>query len=385
MCRRQPGRRCHRHCVEKLTAAQTVLMQLQAGDRADRAAVNAAADRVAAAATELDATGRGRQELRSGIAQLEGHAGVDVDLHRQELAARLVAAEALVDERRRQQRHMPVSASCGDAEQDRLRRAIGKARGVLARTQVQMMLSRDDPADLQRWAGRHREAAVAALDLHAQLRTAQAGGAPAEGFLSQSEQRVWRRGGADQAAMVALSHRRAVMHDLPDAFDTVVPVSTRKARATGEVYRGAEPESVEELYTDAAAAAAASAGDRGDSPSGGDDDDGDLTDDGDLADDDIDDAEPTDRETGGVDRTAQSGRNPNDRATVDRRGRRKAERGQQKQAQQRAGQRRKRELREVRMVVQRVKWLSSKADQGQGTGIECGGVLMLDYFQTTLG
>ena len=385
MCRRQPGRRCHRHCVEKLTAAQTVLMDLQAGESADRAAVSAAADRVAAVATELDATGRGRQELRSSIAQLEGHAGADVDLHRQELAARLVAAEALVDERRRQQRHMPVSASCGDAEQDRLRRAIGKARGDLARTQVQMMLSRDDPAALQRWAGRHREAALAALDLHSQLRMAQAGGSPAEGFLSQSEQRVWRRGSADQAAMVALSHRRAVMHDLPDAFDTVVPMGTREARATGEVYRGAEPEPVEELYADATTAAASSASDGGNSPSGG-DDDGDLADDDiDDDDDDDDDEEPTDRETGGVDRTAQSGLNPSGRATFDRRGRRKAERRQQKQAQQRAGQRRKRELREVRMVVQRVKRLSSKADQGQGTGMECGGVLMLDYFQTNLG
>ena len=389
MCRRQPGRRCHRHCVEKLTAAQKVLMDLQAGESEDRAAVSAAADRVAAVATELDATGRGRQELRSSIAQLEGHAGVDVDLHRQELAARLVAAEALVDERRRQQRHMPVSASCGDAEQDRLRRAIGKARGDLARTQVQMMLSRDDPAALQRWAGRHREAALAALDLHSQLRMAQAGGSPAEGFLSQSEQRVWRRGSADQAAMVALSHRRAVMHDLPDAFDTVVPMGTREARATGEVYRGAEPEPVEELYADATTAAAASARDHVDSPSRGDDDggpaDGDLADD-DIADDDIaDDAEPTDREAGGVDRTSQSGQNPSDRATVDRRGRRKTERRQQKRAQQRAGQRRKRELREVRMIVQRVKRLSSKADQGQGTGMECGGVLMLDYFQTNLG
>ena len=37
------------------------------------------------------------------------------------------------------------------------------------------------------------------------------------------------------------------------------------------------------------------------------------------------------------------------------------------------------------MIVQRVKRLSSKADQGQGTGMECGGVLMLDYFQTNLG
>lgn len=385
MCRRQPGRRCHRHCVEKLTAAQKVLMDLQAGESEDRAAVSAAADRVAAVATELDATGRGRQELRSSIAQLEGHAGVDVDLHRQELAARLVAAEALVDERRRQQRHMPVSASSGDAEQDRLRRAIGKARGDLARTQVQMMLSRDDPAALQRWAGRHRDAALAALDLHSQLRMAQAGGSPAEGFLSQSEQRVWRRGSADQAAMVALSHRRAVMHDLPDAFETVVPMSTREARATGEVYRGAEPEPGEELYGDTATAAASSASDRGNSLSGG-DDDGDLADDDiDGDDDDDDDEEPTDRETGGVDRTSQSDQTPSGRATFDRRGRRTAERRQQKQAQQRAGQRRKRELREVRMVVQRVKRVSSKADQGQGTGMECGGVLMLDYFQTNLG
>ena len=55
MCRRQPGRRCHRHCVEKLTAAQKVLMHLQAGEGADSAAVSAAADRVAVVATELAA------------------------------------------------------------------------------------------------------------------------------------------------------------------------------------------------------------------------------------------------------------------------------------------------------------------------------------------
>jgi len=364
-------------------------MELQASGCTDQAAVNAAADRVAVVATELDATGRGRQELQSSIAQLEGHAGQDVDLHRQELAARLVAAEALVDERRRQQRHMPAPLpGDGDAEQVRLRRAIGKARGDLARTQVQMMLSRDDPAAVQRWAGRHREAALAALDLHTQLRTAQAGGAPAPGFLSASEQRLWRRGGADQAAMVALSHRRAVIRDHPDAFDTVVPVGTREARETGEVYQGAKPEPVEDLYGDPAdseeeSTATPDASEPEDNSTREPDDDRDVdTTDNQVYDDD----EPVATSPGrkGT-RTAPSGRHTTDRATADRKRRRKAERRQQKQAQQRAGQRRKREIREVSVMVHRVKRLSSKADQGQGTGIECGGVLMLDYFQTNLG
>ena len=376
MCRRQPGRRCHRHCVEKLTAAQTALMELQAGGSTDQAAVNAAADRLAAVATELDATGRGRQQLRSGIAQLEGHDGEDVDLHRQELAARLVAAEALVDERRRQQRHMPAPPPGDDAGQVRLARAIGKARGDLARSQVQMMLSRDDPAGLHRWVSRHREAAMAALDLHAQLRTARAGGAPAPGFLSESEQRVWRRGGADEAAMVALSHRRAVIHDHPDAFDTVIPLGTRDAREAGEVYQGAKPEPVEDLYSDPAGAEG-EPGAGEESPSDTYDDDDGNTDDDD---------EPADiRPEREFTRTEQPGRRSNGQATADLKRRRKAQRRQHKQAQQRAGQRRKREIREVSVMVHRVKRLTSKADQGQGTGIECGGVLMLDYFQTNLG
>ncbi|MEP6560421.1 MAG: hypothetical protein ABJD68_05005 [Nakamurella sp.] len=295
-----------------------------------------------------------------------------------------MAAEALVDERRRQERYMPTSRPGGDAEQERLLRAIGKQRADLARTQVQMMLSRDEPAGLQRWASRHREAAMAALDLQTQLSIARSGGAPAAGFLSESEQRVWRRGGADEASMVALSHRRAVIQEHPDAFDTVIPLGTREARETGEVYQGSKPEPVEDLYSGTGCESRDEVP-VDDSPTDPFDDSDTHDDDHTQRDDQSDGNDETEEGDPGqrIDRTERPG--PNGTAATDRRRRRKAERQHHNQAQQRAGQRRKKEIREVRMMVQRVKGFAAKADQGQGKGMECGGVLMLDYFQTNLG
>lgn len=347
MCRKQPGRRCPRHCAQNLSRAVAAWQNIDAPlDGVASGPREAARDEVLLASTDVDATGSGRRELWDRLSELEGRRGAASDQRRRSLVTRLVAAQALVDEWRRQDQLMPPALPAGASAQERsLRRAVGKARGQSARYAVQLLLHRNNPEAVHRWAQRHRESMESALTLHGRLRAEQAGGRPNRQFLSDKELGELRSAGPAGGYLVVESHRRAVRAEAPDAFTATTPLPTGSA---------------------AAAIAAAAAGNAAvGSP---------VAADGDGA------PAPAPVAARAVcpasAASAPAGAPPAGSARPAGRA------GRQRN---RFLDTRRQELRELRQVIARSKALDAKLRDNGGDGIEVGGLLMLDYFTANLG
>lgn len=309
-----------------------------------------ALDRAQMDVVDADATGSGRQELLQRIAELEGHSGKSVTRRRRELVTRLIAAQALADEWGRQAALMPPAPPAGDVEGRSMLRALGKARGRMARCQVQMLLNRDDPAAAGRWAAKHREAAAESLDLHSQMRMRIHHGHPDSEQLSDQEKAQWRADRVQRPALTLLSHKRAVAAANPAAFDTVVPKPSEVARQSGEVYRGALPPAPTESSTPVEAAAATQAAEGGD----------------------VTNAQPAAQDNHPADETTAN-KAANKAAGREEKSRRRAAR--------RAATIRAADLRRLRMVATRIGMVARKAERGSGTpAFDMGGLFMLDYF-----
>lgn len=209
MCRPQPGRRCPKHCRERVDAAAAVYEAV----RADTSAADVAEDEMALAATDLDACGNQRADLRRRILDLDGVHDPDgsVAARRDTLLARLLAATALVAERERQAALMPPNVPPGGPSKLRaVRRALGKQRGELARIRVQMSLSGDDTARRSRWEQRHAQVHARIADLTAHYALARGSGRPNLTKLDRTETNRYQAGtGEEKHLLSAESHHRA--------------------------------------------------------------------------------------------------------------------------------------------------------------------------------
>lgn len=239
MCRKQPGRRCPTHCNAKLVSALAALERVRDNPDADEAAVQAAEDDARLAATDVDTTGTGRNQLLERISELEGHDGPEIDARRRALVTRLVAAQALSDEWTRQKTLMPDPPDSSDTEGRKLHDRLGQARGSMARLQVQMFLARNSRPDCERWAARHRAAASEALRQHTLLRMRAAGGQPDSNFLSPAEKESLRSNKTGMAGLAFVSHQRAVQGENPGAFDTDLPAADADGDGDSDAPRAA--------------------------------------------------------------------------------------------------------------------------------------------------
>lgn len=369
MCRKQPGRRCPKHCAETLSRAAAVWQHVKDDPSASDAQRAEARDELLLASTEKDATRDGRRELMDRISELEGRGGAVADRRRRALVTRLVAAESLTDEWRRQDQWMPPPlAADATTREQQLRRAVGKARGQAARVAVQMLLHRNNPDGVNRWADHHQEAVESALHLHAQLRAEQAGGKPDRRHLSVQELRGWRAGGTDADAIVVLSHQRALRAEIPGGFDHHIPQPSHQGGAgRGSSYPVPEPPAHDNSPAPPSAVSSdpAAAADTHTPPPPGPAG-----------------TDPTRRaDTGG--QRARSTPPGADHGTAtpagtDTQTGRRPARSPNKHRMQ--------ELSRLRAVVTRAKAMDEKMEQGAvGKPYEIGGLLMLDYFTRALG